>query len=70
MILKELNLVLDITKNEALNERDYGSLVGQNKSEAAQKYGEKQVQIWRRSYDVPPPNGESLNDSTKNCTLF
>jgi len=60
LILKELNLVLDITKNEALNERDYGSLVGQNKSEAAQKYGEKQVQIWRRSYDVPPPNGESL----------
>ena len=60
LILKELNLKLDVTKNEALNERDYGSLVGQNKSEAAQKYGEDQVQIWRRSYDIPPPEGESL----------
>ena len=60
LILKELNLELDITKNEALNERDYGSLVGQNKFEAAQKYGEEQVQIWRRSYDIPPPDGESL----------
>ena len=60
LILKELKLELDITKNEALNERDYGSLVGQNKFEAAQKYGEEQVQIWRRSYDIPPPDGESL----------
>ena len=60
LILKELNLELNITKNEALNERDYGSLVGQNKFEAAQKYGEEQVQIWRRSYDIPPPDGESL----------
>ena len=60
LILKELKLELDVTKNEALNERDYGSLVGQNKFEAAQKYGEEQVQIWRRSYDIPPPDGESL----------
>ncbi len=60
LILNKLNLVLNVTKHEALNERDYGSLVGQNKSEAAQKYGEDQVQIWRRSYDVPPPEGESL----------
>ena len=60
LILKGLDVELDITKNEALNERDYGSLVGQNKFEAAQKYGEEQVQIWRRSYDIPPPDGESL----------
>ena len=60
LILKELKLELDVTKNEALNERDYGSLVGQNKFEAAQEYGEEQVQIWRRSYDIPPPDGESL----------
>ena len=60
LILKELKLELDVTKNEALNERDYGSLVGQNKFEASQKYGEEQVQIWRRSYDIPPPDGESL----------
>tara|TARA_Y100001954_G_C15615172_1_gene504891 strand:- start:420 stop:863 length:444 start_codon:yes stop_codon:yes gene_type:complete len=51
---------LDVIKNEALNERDYGDLVSQNKSEAAEKFGEKQVQIWRRSFDTPPPGGESL----------
>jgi 2,3-bisphosphoglycerate-dependent phosphoglycerate mutase len=46
--------------SEALNERDYGDLVGQNKAEAAEKFGKEQVQIWRRSFDVPPPGGESL----------
>ncbi len=60
IILGELNINLDIIKNEALNERDYGDLVSQNKSEAAEKFGEKQVQIWRRSFDIPPPSGESL----------
>ena len=60
IILGELNLNLDLIKNEALNERDYGDLVSQNKSEAAEKFGEKQVQIWRRSFDTPPPGGESL----------
>ena len=60
IILGELNMSLDVIKNEALNERDYGDLVGQNKSEAAEKFGEKQVQIWRRSFDTPPPGGESL----------
>ena len=60
LILSELNLIIPITKNEALNERDYGSLVSQNKFEAAEKYGKDQVQIWRRSYDIPPPDGESL----------
>ena len=60
IILDELDMNLDIIKNEALNERDYGDLVGQNKNEAALKFGEEQVQIWRRSFDTPPPNGESL----------
>ena len=60
LILSKLNLSIPITKNEALNERDYGSLVSQNKFEAAEKYGKDQVQIWRRSYDIPPPDGESL----------
>ena len=60
IILGELNINLDVIKNEALNERDYGDLVSQNKSEAAEKFGEKQVQIWRRSFDTPPPGGESL----------
>ena len=50
------------TKNQKLNERDYGDLVGLNKAETAEKFGKEQVHIWRRSYDVPPPNGESLKD--------
>ena len=60
LILSKLNVDISITKNEALNERDYGSLVGQNKFEAAEKYGKDMVQTWRRSYDIPPPDGESL----------
>ena len=60
IVLKDLNQNVNIVENLALNERDYGDLVGQNKLEAAQNFGEEQVQIWRRSYDTPPPNGESL----------
>jgi len=60
IILNDINQNIEITENIALNERDYGDLVGQNKAEAAQKFGEEQVQIWRRSYATPPPNGESL----------
>ena len=51
-----------MTKHEDLNERDYGDLVGLNKEETANKFGKEQVHIWRRSYDTPPPNGESLKD--------
>jgi 2,3-bisphosphoglycerate-dependent phosphoglycerate mutase len=50
-------------RDEALNERHYGELQGLNKAETAQKYGDEQVHIWRRSFDVPPPNGESLKDT-------
>ena len=53
---------LPITRHEALNERHYGDLQGLNKGETAEKYGDEQVHIWRRSFDVPPPNGESLKD--------
>ena len=49
--------------NKALNERMYGDLQGLNKAETAEKYGDAQVKIWRRSFDVPPPNGESLKDT-------
>ena len=49
-------------KNFALNERDYGNLTGLNKKETAEKFGKEQVQIWRRSFDVNPPGGESLKD--------
>ncbi len=50
-------------KDQALNERDYGDLTGLNKDEARKKWGEEQVHVWRRSYDVPPPGGESLKDT-------
>ena len=60
LILDEINQSPIIENNIALNERDYGDLIGQNKSEAAEKFGAEQVQIWRRSFDVPPPGGESL----------
>ena len=51
------------TRDQALNERDYGDLSGLNKDDARQKWGEEQVQIWRRSYDIAPPGGESLKDT-------
>ena len=54
---------LETMKNQALNERDYGDLSGLNKDDARKKWGEEQVHIWRRSYDVPPPGGESLRDT-------
>ena len=54
---------LPIIRNLALNERDYGELSGLNKDDARKKWGEEQVHIWRRSYDVPPPGGESLKDT-------
>ncbi len=64
IILKGINQRdISITKNLALNERDYGDLIGQNKTEAAEKFGEEQVHIWRRSFDTPPPGGESLKDT-------
>ncbi len=54
---------LETIRNEAINERDYGDLSGLNKDDARAKWGEEQVHIWRRSYDVPPPGGESLKDT-------
>jgi 2,3-bisphosphoglycerate-dependent phosphoglycerate mutase len=54
---------IPIERNEALNERHYGDLQGLNKAETARQYGDEQVHIWRRSYDIPPPGGESLKDT-------
>jgi 2,3-bisphosphoglycerate-dependent phosphoglycerate mutase len=54
-----------VTKDAALNERMYGDLQGLNKAECAVKFGADQVHIWRRSFDVPPPNGESLKDTAE-----
>ena len=54
---------LKTIRDVALNERDYGDLSGLNKDDARKKWGEEQVHVWRRSYDVPPPGGESLKDT-------
>ena len=64
LILNELGQSdLKTIREQALNERDYGDLSGLNKDDARAKWGEEQVHVWRRSYDVPPPNGESLKDT-------
>ncbi len=64
LMLEEMEVLnVTITRNIALNERDYGDLSGLNKDDARAKWGEEQVLIWRRSYDVPPPGGESLKDT-------
>ena len=64
IILEELDLNgINVVRDEALNERDYGELTGLNKDDARKKWGEDQVHIWRRSYDTPPPGGESLKDT-------
>ena len=64
LILEELGQQdLTTIADKALNERDYGDLSGLNKDDARKRWGEEQVHIWRRSYDVPPPGGESLKDT-------
>lgn len=68
---KTLNIALETANHkpltpvytQALNERMYGDLQGLNKADTAAKYGDEQVKIWRRSYDIAPPNGESLKDT-------
>ncbi len=66
MILDELGQAdLNTTRDQALNERDYGDLAGLNKDDARAKWGEEQVHIWRRSFDTPPPGGESLKDTAE-----
>lgn len=64
LILGELGQTdLKVIRDEALNERDYGDLSGLNKDQARERWGEEQVHIWRRSYDIAPPGGESLRDT-------
>ena len=66
LILQEMrHPEITIIKNEALNERNYGSLAGLNKDDARKKWGDEQVHIWRRSFDIPPPDGESLKDTAE-----
>ena len=61
---------LPVTRHEELNERDYGDLSGLNKDDAREKWGEEQVHIWRRSFDIPPPGGESLKDTGERVLPF
>ena len=68
MLFKNNKLIYE--RNESLNERDYGDLVGLNKSETAAKFGKEQVHIWRRSYDTQPPNGESLKDVVERVSPY
>ena len=64
LMLTEMNQTgIPIVRDQALNERDYGDLSGLNKDDARKKWGEEQVHIWRRSYDIAPPGGESLRDT-------
>src|ERR1700687_5366583 len=64
LMLEEMGLSgIPVIADLALNERDYGDLSGLNKDDARKRWGEEQVHVWRRSYDVPPPSGESLKDT-------
>ncbi len=64
IILEEMGQTgIPIVMDQALNERDYGDLVGLNKDDARKRWGDEQVMLWRRSYDVAPPGGESLRDT-------
>ncbi len=66
MILKGIDQEdIEVIKNQALNERDYGDLAGLNKDDARKEWGEEQVHVWRRSYDIPPPGGESLKNTAE-----
>lgn len=70
VILESSGLSMPTIRDAALNERHYGDLQGLNKADTAAKYGEDQVKIWRRSYDIAPPNGESLKDTAARTIPF
>ena len=66
LILEQMNHAdIQVIKDQSLNERNYGDLAGLNKDEAREKWGDEQVHIWRRSFDVPPPGGESLKNTAE-----
>ena len=66
LILEQMNQTdIRVIKDQSLNERNYGDLAGLNKDEAREKWGEEQVHVWRRSFDVPPPGGESLKNTAE-----
>ncbi len=70
LIVESLGQRVPTIRDSAINERHYGDLQGLNKEDAAKRWGEEQIKIWRRSYDVPPPNGESLEMTAKRVLPF
>ena len=70
LILESMGTDIPTIRDQALNERDYGDLAGLNKDDMREKYGEEQVRIWRRSYDVAPPGGESLKMTRERTVPF
>jgi 2,3-bisphosphoglycerate-dependent phosphoglycerate mutase len=70
IILQEIGQRPPVIRDPALNERHYGDLQGLNKADTAKRYGDEQVKLWRRSYDVAPPNGESLELTAKRTLPF
>lgn len=70
LITESMGVQIPTIRDEALNERHYGELQGLNKARTAEKYGAEQVHIWRRSYDVPPPGGESLKMTAERTLPF
>lgn len=66
LILEQMSLShIEVIKDLSLNERNYGDLAGLNKDEAREKWGDEQVHVWRRSFDIPPPGGESLKNTAE-----
>ncbi|WP_029522158.1 2,3-diphosphoglycerate-dependent phosphoglycerate mutase [Persephonella sp. KM09-Lau-8] len=70
IILETIGLAIPVIKDQALNERHYGALQGLNKDRAREKWGKEIVHLWRRSYDIPPPEGESLKDTAERTIPF
>lgn len=70
LIMESIPLDIPVIRDEALNERHYGDLQGLNKDDTRKKYGDEQVHIWRRSYDIPPPNGEALKHTAERTLPF
>ena len=70
IVLEAAGLDVPVIRDAALNERDYGDLAGLDKAETADRYGAEQVHVWRRSFDVPPPGGESLQDTAARTLPF
>ncbi|MBK3331562.1 2,3-diphosphoglycerate-dependent phosphoglycerate mutase [Persephonella atlantica] len=70
IILETIGLFIPVIKDKALNERHYGALQGLNKDRAREKWGKEIVHLWRRSYDIPPPEGESLKDTAARTIPF